>query len=132
MTESTLFQHSINLITGTSPIVYVHGGQGEREREGGRETKGRGVVKYQSTSEVLANSSCKYRTLPKISPLPSLTLKVLAQVCLPRLQAPLPPSRLHTYTRASARTYVRNPALQLTTSTKRNLLYGGGFYKSLF
>ena len=63
-----------------------------------------------------------YRILPKISPLPSLTLKFLHRYV--RLDyKPPPPSRLHTYTRARVRTYVRNPALQLTTSTKRNLLY---------
>ena len=45
--------------------------------------RGRGVVKYQSTSKVLAISSCKYCVLSKISPLPSLTLKFLHKyVCL--------------------------------------------------
>ena len=65
--RSTLFQHSINLIIGTSSIVYVHGvrvrdgGGGGRQkgRERGRERetgrvrereRGGGAVKYQSTT----------------------------------------------------------------------------------
>ena len=48
-----------NLITGTSPIVYVHGVR-VRERERGRkrerERERGGGVKYQDTSEVLATS----------------------------------------------------------------------------
>ena len=47
--RSTLFQHSINLITGTSPIVYVvhgvrvreRGKEREGEREGERKTEER-------------------------------------------------------------------------------------------
>ena len=61
----------------------------------------------------------------KRSPLHSLTLKFLHSwyVCLDYK----PPSHqvdcTHTHTHARACMYVRNPALQLTTTTKSNLLY---------
>ena len=66
----------------------------------------------------------------KISPLPSLTVKFLHRyVCLDYK----PPSHqvecTRIYTCMRAQTYVRNPALQLTTSTKKRILlysYGGG------
>ena len=59
-----------NLITGTSPIVYLHGvrvrerereregeGEGKRERVGEKEVERHGGgVKYQNTSEVLATA----------------------------------------------------------------------------
>ena len=60
----------------------------------------------------------------KISPVPSFTLKFLHRyVCLDYK----PPSHQVDCIRTRARERVRNPALQLTTSTKRNLLYGSGF-----
>ena len=42
LTKSTPFQHSIKLIIGTSPIVYVHGVKGQGGWEGEKEREGEG------------------------------------------------------------------------------------------
>ena len=79
----------------------------------------------------------KYRILPKISPLPSLTFKYLHRyVCL----AYKPPShkvdRLHIAIHCIAcqacehvRTYVCNPTLQSTTSTKMVLAFRKAYFE---
>ena len=72
----------------------------------------------------------EYHILPKISPLPSLTFKFLHRyVCLDYKPPSHQVDRLHILcTRAS--TYVRSPALQLTTSSKIALAFRKPVLKS--
>ena len=75
-------------------------------------------------------SICLYRILPKISPLPSLTLKFLHRyVCLDYLPPLRQTSDIHAHAREHVRTYVRNPALQLTTTRTKMVL---AFRKACF